>query len=160
MTNKNLKLFMRESIKAGEIVTAPGPDTIRGEDGSPVTLEFRVMSVDEQEKIRKSYENKSVALDSTGKPIVSSGEIVYKTDPDVFKASRHMLVESLSYPDLRDPELMKFYDCFDVTQMPTKVFTRKELEFVMRAFNAAHGIGEVNTAAQEQDKNKIDEAKN
>ena len=157
---KSLKAFMRESLKTGEIVSAPGPDTIKDDEGKTIMLEFRILSVDEQEKIRKSYENKSVAHDGKGNPVVSNGEIVYKTDPDIFRASRHMLVESLVYPDLRDPELMKFYDCVNMTDMPNKVFTRNELEFVMQAFNAAHGIGKLNTDTQENDRDKIEEAKN
>ena len=158
MIKKSLKAFMRESVKNGEIVTAPGPDTIKDESGNIVMLEFRVMSIDEQEEIRKSYENRTIALDKSGKPIISDGQLVYTTDPDIYKASRHMIVESLVYPNLRDPELMKFYNCIDVTEMPNKVFTRKELDFVTKAFNTAHGFGE--TAEQKKDAELIAEAKN
>ena len=36
--------------------------------------------------------------------------MVFKTEKDSVKATRHIIVEALVYPDLKDPELMKYYD--------------------------------------------------
>ena len=33
-------------------------------------------------------------------------------------------LEALQYPNLKDPELMKHYNCADMTEMPLKVFSR------------------------------------
>ena len=33
-----------------------------------------------------------------------------------------MIVEALQYPNLKDKELMEYYKCVDITDMPLKVF--------------------------------------
>lgn len=158
-TKKDLRAFMRESSKTEEIVTAPGPDTILGEDGKPVKLEIKVLSAGTIQKINDNYKKRSMAVDKKGNPIVSGGEVVFKSERDNFKASMHMLVEALVYPDLKDPDLMAFYDCHDITEMPFNVFPRSdEFAHVNRVVMAALGLG--NELEQEEKEETLDEIKN
>lgn len=147
---KDLSIFMRESAKTDEIITVPAPDSFKDGDGKPVMLEFKVLSLTEREKIRKNYTKRSIAVDKKGKPIIDNGEIVFKTETDNMKSSMHMLTEALVYPDLKDPELMKYFECFDITEMPMKVFFKPgEFEAVNKAFLATIGIGDDIEAADE-----------
>lgn len=133
---KDLKFFMRE--KKDEIVTVKGPDTFKDDKGNVIDFEIRVLPQIEITKINDRYERKSIATDKKGNPLVSSGEVVWKKEKDSERALRHVIVEALKYPDLKNPELMKFYDCVDVTEMPLLVFSRTDeytqvLKIVMTA---------------------------
>lgn len=137
--NKNLKYFMRDH--QDEVVTVPGPDSFRDEEGKVVDLEIRVLSNAEIQKINDNYRRRTIALDKKGYPYISNGEVVFKTDKDSAKASRHIIVKALKYPDLQDKELMDFYGCVDVTDMPNLVFSRPdEYAHVSRAVMTALGL--------------------
>lgn len=156
---KDLKYFMRESAKTEEIVTAPGPDTILGEDGQPVELEIKVLNQATIQKINQNYRKRSMATDKKGNPLVAMGEVIWKTEKDSARAVRHIIAEALVYPDLKDPELMKFFDCQDITEMPLKVFPRAdEYAHVSRVVMAALGIGPAE-APQDNDI-EVNDAKN
>lgn len=150
---KDLKYFMRK--QEDEIVTAPAPPSFKDEKGNPVNLEIRVLGNAEIQKINDSYRTRAMATDRKGNPIISMGEVVWKTDRDSAKASRHMLVEALAYPNLKDKELMAFYKCTDVTDMPMLVFSKTdEYAHVSRAVMAALGLGDF------LDDDELEEAKN
>lgn len=137
---KDLKFFMRE-LK-DEIVTAPGPDTILDENGNPITLEIRVLSNADIQRITDAYRKRSIALDKRGNPYIAGGEVVFKVDKDNARAVRHIIAEALVYPDLKDEKLMAFYKCPDITEMPLKVFPRSdEYAHVSRVVLAALGMG-------------------
>jgi len=156
---KDLRVFMRESAKTEEIVTAPGPDTILGEDGKPVTLEIKVLSSATIQKINDNYKKRAIAVDKKGTPIVANGEVVFRSEKDNIKASMHILVEALVYPDLKDPDLMAFYECRDITEMPFKVFPRSdEFAHVNRVVMAALGLG--NEVTREDKEETLDDIKN
>ncbi len=121
---KDLKYFMRPVEP--EIVTVPGPSTIKDEEGNILPLEIRTLSQETITKINDSYRKKVLATDKKGNPLIANGEVVWKTEKDSARASRHLIVEALQFPDLHDPELMKYYDCVDVTDMPLKVFPRAD----------------------------------
>ena len=151
---KDLKYFMRE--QKDEIVTAPGPDSFRDEEGNVINLEIRVLSQADIQRINNNYRKRMVATDKKGQPYISNGEVVFKTEKDNAKATRHIIVEALQYPDLKDPELMKFYGCVDVTDMPMLVFSKAdEYAHVNRAVLTALGIIEA-----PEDEELVEEAKN
>ena len=84
------------------------------------------------------------------------GEVVWKTEKDSAKASRHIIVEALQYPNLRDPELMKHYNCVDMTEMPLLVFSRAdEYQHVSRIVMQALGL-----ASTVSDEDELENAKN
>jgi len=155
MSKKDLKFFMRE-VKE-EIVTAPAPDTFKDENGKPVELEIRVLSNARIQEIFGSYRHRSVATNSKGSPyIMPNGEVAFKTERDSARAVRHIIAEALVYPNLQDTELMKFYGCVDITDMPLKVFPRAdEYSHVNSVVMSALGLGEA-----QPDDALIDEAKN
>jgi len=151
---KDLKYFMRNTEP--EIVTAPGPDSFRDEEGNVIDFEIRVLSQEEITKINDSYRHRSMATDKKGNPLIYMGEVVWKTEKDAARASRHMIVEALQYPNLKDRELMDYYKCVDITEMPLKVFPRAdEYQHVSRIVMQALGL-----ASTVSDKEELEDAKN
>ena len=133
---KSLKYFMRK--QEAEIVTAPGPDTFKDEDGNVIQFEIRVLTQREIQDINNGYRKRTMAYSKKGDPLVSNGEVVWKTEADRARASRHIIAEALVYPNLKDPELMNYYNCHDISEMPLHVFQRPDeyahvSDIVMRA---------------------------
>lgn len=142
---KNLKYFMR-SLEP-EIVTAPGLDSIRDEEGNVIPLEIKVLTQEEINRINDNYRKRSMATDKKGNPLIAMGEVVWKIEKDNARASRHIIVEALVFPNLKDPELMKYYGCVDVTDMPLKVFPRSDeyqhvSQMVMQALGLASAVND------------------
>ena len=139
MAKKDLKYFMRST--EAEIVTAPGPESFKDEDGNVIPFEIKVLTQAEINQINDNYRKRSMATDKKGNPLIAMGEVVWKTEKDSAKASRHMIVEALQDPDLKDPELMKYYGCVDVTDMPLLVFSKSdEYQHVSRIVMQALGL--------------------
>jgi len=152
---------MRDSAKTEEIIHAPGPESICGEDGKPVTLEIKILSGETIQKINDAYKTRSIATDKWGNPYISGGEVAFKTEYDSRKIGRHIIAEALVYPDLKDPELMAFFDCCDIAEMPMKVFPRPdEYAHVSRAVMTALGLGGGTSAGREEKEKALDEVKN
>ena len=153
-SKKNLKYFMRSMEP--EVVTAPGLDSIRDEDGNPIPFEIRVLSQTEINKINEAYRKRSMATAKKGNPLIAMGEVVWKVEKDSARASQHIIVEALKFPDLKDPELMAYYGCVDVTEMPLKVFSRvDEYQYVSKIVMQALGL-----AAAVNDDEELEAAKN
>lgn len=154
MAKKDLKYFMRSNEP--EIITVPGPDSFKDENGEVIPFEIKKLTQEEITRINDAYRKHSIATDKKGNPLVSNGEVIWKTERDGAKASRHMIVEALVYPNLKDPELMKYYGCVDVTDMPLKVFaTADEYSHVTRIVMQALGLA----AAPSEDED-LNDAKN
>lgn len=151
---KDLKYFMRSTEP--EVVTAPGPESFKDEEGNVIQFEIKVLTQEEINKINEAYRKRSMATDKKGNPLIAMGEVVWKTEKDSAKASRHLLVEALQYPNLKDPELMKYYGCVDVTDMPLKVFPKAdEYQHVSRIVMQALGL-----ASAVNDEQELEAAKN
>ena len=157
--SRSLRVFMRESAKNEEIVQAPGPDSILDEDGKPIMLEIKVLSSETIQKINDNYKTKVIATDKKGQPYIANGEVAFKVTRDHVKASQHILAEALVYPDLRDPELMAFFECNSIAEMPLKVFPRPdEYAHVSQVVMAALGLSSEPEA--EETSGAIEQAKN
>ena len=151
---KDLKYFMRD-LKP-EIVTAPGPNSFKDEDGNIILFEIKVLTQEEINRINDGYRRRSMATDKKGNPLISMGEEVWKTEKQNAKASRHIIAEALQYPNLKDPDLMKYYDCVDFTEMPLKVFPKAdEYQHVTMIVMQALGL-----ASPANDEEELEEAKN
>ncbi len=147
---KDLKYFMRPIEP--EIVTVPGPDTIKDEEGNVLPLEIKVLPQKTINEINDAYRIKSVATDKRGNPLIANGELVWKVEKDPGKASRHLIVEALQFPNLRDPDLMKHYNCVDITEMPLKVFPRAdEYQHVSRMVMKVLGLSDEIDDGEEQE---------
>lgn len=151
---KDLKYFMRPVEP--EVVTVPGPDTIKDEDGNTLPLEIKVLPQETITKINEKYRVRSMATDKKGSPLIYMGEVVWKTERDAARASRHLIVEALQFPNLRDPDLMKHYNCVDITEMPLKVFSKAdEYQYVSRMVMKALGL-----SSEINDSEELEAAKN
>ncbi len=151
---KDLKYFMRSTET--EIVTAPGPSSFKDENGKVIQFEIKVLSQEQINKINDAYHRRSMATDKKGNPLIALGEVVWKTEKDNAKASRHIIVEALQYPDLKNKELMEYYGCVDVTDMPLKVFSKPdEYQHVSRIVMQALGM-----ASEVNDEEELQAAKN
>lgn len=160
MSNKkDLRLFMRESAKTEEIVTVPGPETIRDENGEIVMLEIKVLNNETIQKINDNYRKRSMAVDKRGQPYILNGEVAFRTERDYSKASNHILAEALIYPNLKDPELMAFFNCNDIAEMAPKVFPRSdEYAYVNRVVMTALGLS--GEPAEVEKEKSLEEVKN
>lgn len=157
MATKNLKYFMREELKNEDVVEMAGPDSIKDENGNPVIFQIKRLRRDRVDQIYARYRTLKPALDRNKKPYVVDGKMVMKEEKDYARALRHVIAEALVYPDLHDEELMKYYECIDVTEMPTKMFTQKEYAEVIKMVNHVLGIDEED---EEEQKDDLDSAKN
>lgn len=159
MPKKNLSYFMRSTEP--EIVKAPGPASFKDEEGNVIEFEIKVLPQREITKINNNYRKRTMATDNRGNPLVMNGEVVWKTERDANRATYHMIVEALQYPNLKDPDLMAHYGCVDITDMPLAVFSRAdEFSHVSKIVMAALGLGSSGTVAENSDKENLDDAKN
>ena len=139
-----------------EIVTAPGPDSFKDENGKVIDFEIKVLSQETINKINEAYRKRSMATDKKGNPLIAMGEVVWKTEKDTEKSVRHMIVEALQYPNLKSKELMDYYGCVDITDMPLKVFSKSnEYQHVLRIVMQALGM-----ASEINDEEELEAAKN
>ena len=134
MANKNLKYFMREDCKEEQIFTRPAPARFVDEKGEVVQMEIKKLHNETIAKINEMYKTRTPMRDKKGNYICQNGEVIFKTEKDSLRATRHIIAEALVYPDLKDPDLMAFYKCADITEMPLKVFPENdEYAHVQRA---------------------------
>ncbi|MCR5790110.1 MAG: hypothetical protein K6G83_09510 [Lachnospiraceae bacterium] len=155
---KDLQYFMRASAKEHEIIEVPGLDTIVDKDGKPVPFKIKVLHQDEITKIYDKYKTRKLLYDKKGKPVVANGKAVYSEETDGQKALNRIVVEALVYPDLKDKELMEFFDCHAYDEMPSKVFpTGKEYLAVQNMVMDALGMS---GNEDEDSEGEIAEAKN
>ena len=80
MAKKDLKYFMRS--KEAEIVTAPGPDSFKDEEGNVIKFEIKVLTQEEITKINNNYKKRTMATDKKGSALIANGEVVWKTEND------------------------------------------------------------------------------
>ncbi len=154
---KSLKYFMRPYEE--EVVTVKGPDTIKDENGEVIYLEIRKLTQECIEKITESYHTRNIAKDKKGNPYVNGREVLFISKRDGARANRHIIAEALKYPNLKDKELMEYFNCYDFTDMPLKVFpTVEEYEYVLKAVFSVIGVGDFENP--ESDKEDIESAKN
>ena len=84
---KDLKYFMRNTET--EIVTAPGPNSFKDENGKVIQFEIKVLSQEQINKINDAYRRKSMATDKKGNPLIAMGEVVWKTEKDTVSMFDH-----------------------------------------------------------------------
>ena len=157
MANKNLKYFMREESKQEQIFQVPAPARFVDEKGEVVQMEIKKLHNDAIARINDMYKSRTPMKDKNGNYIVQNGEVVFRTEKDSVKATRHIIAEALVYPDLKDPELMKFYDCVDTTDMLLKVFPdNDEYGYVSRKVLEILGLID----AAENNEREVKDAKN
>lgn len=155
----SMKYFMRQELLTDEIVEVPGVETFPGEDGNPLPLKIKILGMEEINKIRKAYTKNRIVLDQNGKRVFDkSGKPLLESEVDNITATNRMIVDALVFPDLRDPDLMAFYKCNDVVDMPFKVFKRnRDYQYVSGQVTEALGIKADDEITDDE---LVDEAKN
>lgn len=153
----DLKFFMRE--QKAEIIKAKGPETFKDDKGEVIEFEIKKLTRAEIQHIFNGYKTRTILKDKRGTPLVVGNEAIFETVKNNEKAQDRIIVEALQYPNLKDKELMKFYGCVDITEMPGKVFpSYDEYSHVLKIVTAALGIGDF--GEDEDDSDLVDEAKN
>lgn len=161
MANKNLKYFMREESKKETVFTVPAPARFVDEKGDVVQMEIKKLHNDTITKINEMYRTRTPLKDKKGNYIVQNGEVVFRVEKDNARSTRHIIAEALVYPDLKDPELMKFFDCVDITEMPLKVFPdSEEYSYVSRKVMEVLGLLEAEDGGQKEADKETEDAKN
>lgn len=155
--SKSLHYFMRESAKEEPIIRVSGIESLIDEKGDVLSFEIKQLSRRTIQEIFDKYESREIVYDENKRPYVVDGEVVCRTNTDSARAVRHLIVEALKYPNLKDSELMEFFNCYDVTDMPLHVFSKggeynRLVEIVM-------GVLGMGGSSREQVR-EVDEAKN
>jgi len=160
---RDLSFFMREERE--EIVTAPAPESFKDGQGKVIDLQIKVLPRKRINEIFENYRKRSVAVNAKNIPYINSAnnEVLFKVERDDQRAARHIIAEALVYPDLRDKDLMAFYKCNDMTEMPDKVFPKAdEFNHVNRMVLNALGLGDnpIDADGTTSDEEILDDAKN
>ncbi len=159
MAEKTLAYFMRETARKQEVVEVPGIESIRDEDGNIVPFKVRILTKKEIDDIYDKYRTRTLLCDKKNRPIFNRGQAVFDVNTDSNRALRRIMVEALVYPDLHDKELMEYFDCYDYSEMPLKVFPNpKEYDQVANIVLSALGILEEDE--NENGDSEVREAKN
>lgn len=153
MANKSLSYFMRDTAKKQEIIEVHGIDSIKDENGNVVPFKIKILTKKEIEDIYEHYRTRTLLYDKKGKPVIDRGQAVFDVRTDSSKALRRVIADALVYPNLKDEELMKFFECYDFADMPVKVFPNpKEYEQVEQMVLSVLGIlDEDNSEGEVQD---------
>ena len=123
MAERSLKYFLRDPGAVEEIIEVPGIKSIVDENGEPVPLLVKKLSVETIDKIRSSFTKKKWALDKKNNPIIMrSGEVAHEVERDDSRYTRRLIVEALVYPDLKDEKVQKHYQCYNIDDILYKVF--------------------------------------
>ena len=158
MAERTLAYFMREAAKKQEIVEVPGIESIKDENGQVVPFKIKMLTKKEIDDIYDKYRTRTMLSDKKGKPVFNRGQAVFDINTDSNRALRRIMVEALVYPDLHNKELMDFFDCYDFSEMPLKVFPNpKEYDKVANIVLSALGILE---EENEDSESEVQEAKN
>ncbi|MDE7184071.1 MAG: hypothetical protein K2O40_06245 [Lachnospiraceae bacterium] len=158
MAERTLAYFMREAAKKQEIVEVPGIESIKDENGQVVPFKIKMLTKKEIDDIYDKYRTRTMLCDKKGKPVFNRGQAVFDINTDSNRALRRIMVEALVYPDLHNKELMDFFDCYDFSEMPLKVFPNpKEYDKVANIVLSALGILE---EENDDSESEVQEAKN
>ena len=158
MADKSLAYFMRDTSKTIKEVTIPGVESIKDDKGNIIDLKVKILTQKQIEDIYDKYRTRSIVKDKKGNPLVNRGQVVVDVQTDSNTALRRILVEAITYPNMKDKELMAFYDCHNYADMPTLVFPDpKEYQQVQNSVLGVLGILDVEDESSEDE---IEDAKN
>lgn len=141
MAEKSLSYFMRETAKKQEIIEVPGIESIKDEKGNVVPFKIRILTKKQIDDIYDKCRTRTLLYDKKGKPVINRGQAVFDVKTDNNKALQRIIVEALVYPDLKDKDLMDYFNCYEFAEMPLKVFpNQKEYDQVTNKVFSALGI--------------------
>lgn len=157
MAEKSLSYFMRETAKNQEIIEVPGIESIKDEKGNVVPFKIRILTKKQIDDIYDKCRTRTLLYDKKGKPVINRGQAVFDVKTDNNKALQRIIVEALVYPDLKDKDLMDYFNCYEFAEMPLKVFpNQKEYDQVTNIVFSALGIFDDDGDSEDE----VQEAKN
>lgn len=157
MAEKSLSYFMREETKVEQVFEVPGLPFMVNKNGEIENFEIKKLHQETITKINNLYKSRTPMKDAKKGYVVQGGEVVFKVEKDNAKATRHIIVEALVYPNLKDQKLMDFYGCKDITDMPLKVFPdNDEYAYVNKKVMEVLGLVD----PEEDEKKEVEDAKN
>ena len=131
MSNASIKSFMRNKAKEEEVVNVLAPEGFVDENGERAILRVKRLSTNHINKTYEQYNYFTIARDENKQPIIRNNRVVKDFVQDTEGNINRLIVDALVFPDLHDKELMEFYGCVDVMDMPHAVFaSRSEYEYV------------------------------
>ena len=131
MSNASIKSFMRSKARQEEVVSVLAPEGFVDEKGERAVLKVKRLSTNHINKVYEQYNYSTIARDENKQPIVRNNRIVKDFVQYAEGNINRLIVDALVFPDLHDKELMEFYGCVDVMDMPHAVFaSRSEYEYV------------------------------
>lgn len=155
---KNIRAFMKESLKDRGTMEFEGIEAFKDEEGNKVPFVLKRLSNAELREIRNRYRTEKVFRDqnNNGRPVVDDGAVAMIRKYDSEKAGLDIFVEAFVVPKLDDPELMDYYGVVDRLDMPRTIFPDPEdYRYALDCVQIACGIKK-----QETEKDEIEEIKN
>lgn len=160
MSKYSLQYFMREELKKDEVVEVPGMETFKDENGTIIPFQIKILGVDRINDLRKIYSKNRIVIDEKGKKLYDkNGKPMFEKEVDSVMATNRLIVEALVFPNLKDKELMEFYNCHDVDQMPFKVF-KKSSDYQYISEQVTEALGLTSQEDEPTDDELVNEAKN
>ena len=141
-------------LGAGErIMDVPGPPTLKDRKGERVTFRMRVLSEKEIRGIREIYTRRTIVMDKRGVPHCNNaGEVMHSTEVKSEELIAHLLAASIVEPELLSKETREELGCTSVQDVVETVFSgRGEYQYMIQAFNALHGGGEMPADGEEEE---------
>ena len=120
MRNEEIDLVLMD-IMMPEMDGITALEEIRKFSNVPVL--FLTAKGEEMDKIIENYSTKRAARDGKKKtPIVQNGVLVEKQERNYARAMRHIVAEAIVDPNLKSPEAMEFFECYDMSDIIYKAF--------------------------------------
>lgn len=118
----SIKAFMKKNEE--EVVKVLAPASFVDEKGNRIVMEIKRLSAKHIDDIYDKFNYDVPAKDEEGNIIIRNNTVVMKHISDSKKMYNRLIVDALVFPDLHNEELMNFYKCADVMDMPDKIFSR------------------------------------
>lgn len=131
MANASIKAFMRAKAKEEEVVSVLAPESFVDENGERMLMKVKRLSTKHVNDIYGDFNYTVPAKNEKGELIIRNNRVVKDFYSDSEGQINRMIVDAVVFPDLHDSELMAFYGCVNVMDMPHAVFASKdEYEYI------------------------------
>jgi hypothetical protein len=143
---KSMTYFMKGKRKSIENQKVVVTEAFMDEQGNPIPFEIKALEQDEIERLQD---------ECTKPPIIKHGRIMVPEKMDKNRYIARLCVESMIYPNLKDPELLKSYGRVDPVELLKKDILSISGEYaeLVEAVMKINGFDEDITKLMEEAKN-------
>ena len=137
----DLKSFMlpNDKLNNEEVITFKGVETFKDASGNPIPLKFKKLSKKELRKIRSNHTTKKYLTNENGDYVLNAGNAVLCEDINMEGYNDEVIVESMVYPNLKDPALMEHYNIYSATELLNYLFRGENYDYIDRCAAQASG---------------------